>query len=76
MSGQGIGTLTIQGEFCAPGIQRNRLKLKKPEWYVFTVRIDGNRAGLSKMKEVAEAINAPIVPIEEEGIDICHSGSI
>ena len=70
MSGQGIGTLTIQGEFCAPGIQRNRLKLKKPEWYVFTVRIDGNRVGLEKMKKVAEAIGAPTVPIEEEGIDL------
>ena len=34
--------LTIQGEFCAPGIQQNRLRLKRPEWYVFTIRIDGH----------------------------------
>ena len=29
--------MTIQGEFCAPGIQQNRLKLTRPEWYVFTI---------------------------------------
>ena len=65
-----IHTLTIQGEFCAPGIQRNRLKLTKPEWYVFTVRIDGKRVGLEKMKEVAEALGALMVPIEETGTDL------
>ena len=70
MSKTGISKLTIQGEFCAPGIQRNRLKLKKPAWFVFTVRLDGKRAGLEKMKEVAEAIGAPTVPVEEEGHDL------
>ena len=70
MNRNGIKTLTIQGEFCAPGIQRNRLKLQRPEWFVFTVRIDGKRVGLSKMKEVAEAIGAPTVPIEEGGTDL------
>ncbi len=65
-----IRTLTIQGEFCAPGIQRNRLKLKKPEWYVFNVRIDGRRVGLEKMNEVAETIGAMVVPIEEIGEDL------
>ncbi len=62
-----IATLTIQGEFCAPGIQRNRLKLKVPEWYVFTVRVDGKRVGLTKMCEVAKAIGASMVPVEELG---------
>lgn len=38
MQENGISTLTIQGELCAPGIQQNRLRLAKPEWYVFTVR--------------------------------------
>lgn len=70
MAEHGIRILTIQGEFCAPGIQRNRLKLAKPEWYVFTVRIDGNRAGLEKMKEVAAAIGAPTIPVEETGHDL------
>ena len=66
----GIHTLTIQGEVCAPGIQQNRLKLTKPEWFVFTVRIDGHRVGLEKTREVAEAINALTVPIEETGADL------
>lgn len=65
-----IHMLTIQGEFCAPGIQRNRLKLTKPEWYVFTVRIDGKRVGLKAMQDVAAAISAPVVPIEEIGYDL------
>lgn len=42
----GLSLLTIQGEYCAPGIQSNRLRLLKPEWYVFTVREDGKRVGL------------------------------
>lgn len=70
MTAHGVKMLTVQGEFCAPGIQRNRLKLTKPEWYVFTVRIDGSRVGLDKMQEVAEAIGAPTVPVEEEGADL------
>ena len=70
MKDHGISTLTIQGELCAPGIQQNRLKLTKPEWYVFTVRIDGYRVGLMKMCEVAKAINAPTVSVEEFGEDL------
>lgn len=65
-----IQTLTLQGEFCGPGIQKNRLKLNRPEWYVFTVRINGKRVGLEKMKEVAEAVDVNLVPIEETGIDL------
>lgn len=33
----GLHLMTIQGELCAPGIQQNRLKLTRPEWYVFTI---------------------------------------
>ena len=66
----GLNTLTIQGEFCAPGIQRNRLKLTKPEWYVFTVRENGKRAGLDRMLEVCEALGLDHVPIEERGFDL------
>jgi RNA ligase (TIGR02306 family) len=46
MKAEGLNTLTIQGELCAPGIQKNRLKLIKPEWYVFTVRENGKRVGV------------------------------
>lgn len=66
----GITTLTIQGELCAPGIQRNRLKLKKPEWYVFTVRENGKRVGLKRMREVCKTLQLTTVPIEEVDIDL------
>ncbi len=66
----GLRLLTIQGELCAPGIQQNRLKLTRPEWYVFTVRIDGMRAGLRKMQEVCEALGLKTVPVEEVGTDL------
>lgn len=67
---QGLKTLTVQGEFCAPGIQRNRLRLTKPEWYVFTVREDGKRVGLDRMLAVCEALGFDHVPIEERGMDL------
>ena len=62
--------LTVQGEFCAPGIQKNRLKLSRPEWYVFTVRVDGKRVGLKKMQEICDELNLQMVPIEEIGTDL------
>ena len=66
----GLKTLTIQGELCAPGIQQNRLKLKKPEWYVFTVRVDGKRVALYRMQEICKALGLKTVPIEEIGYDL------
>ena len=62
--------LTVQGEFCAPGIQKNRLKLSRPEWYVFTIRVDGKRVGLKKMQEICDELNLQMVPIEEIGSDL------
>ena len=62
--------LTIQGEFCAPGIQRNRLRLTKPEWYVFTIRENGKRVGLNRMLEICEMLGMEHVPIEETGVDL------
>lgn len=66
----GLRLLTIQGEFCAPNIQKNRLKLTRPEWYVFTVRENGKRVGLKRMQEVCEAIGLNMVPVEEIGMDL------
>lgn len=70
MQERGIRALVLQGEFCGEGIQQNRLKLKKPEWYVFTVRIDGHRAGLKTMQDICEALDLLTVPIEEVGMDL------
>lgn len=65
-----LKTLTIQGEFCAPGIQKNPLRLSRPEWYVFTIRVNGRRVGLFQMEQICKALNMPTVPIEERGIDL------
>ena len=67
---KGFKTLTIQGEFCAPGIQKNPLRLTRPEWYVFTVRVDGKRVGLETMQTIAMVLGMPTVPIEEIGMDL------
>ena len=66
----GLKEFTIQGELCAPGIQKNRLRLAKPEWYVFTVRENGKRMGLAGMIAVCDALGLQHVPIEEVGEDL------
>jgi len=65
-----LNIITIQGELCAPGIQKNRLKLTKPEWYVFTIRVNGNRVGLKQMQEICKTLYLSTVPIEEVGNDL------
>lgn len=67
--GNHIQEISVSGEFCGPGIQSNRIGLVKPEWYIFTVKVDGKRFGLKKMQEVAEVLDNPTVPIEEVGND-------
>lgn len=69
-SDHGLKTLTLQGEFCAPGIQQNRLRLKKPAWYVFTIRVNGNRVGLTEMSDICAQLGIEMVPIEEIGEDL------
>ena len=65
-----LSVFTIQGELCAPGIQKNRLKLSKPAWYVFTIRENGKRVGLKRMLEICEILGLESVPIEEVGTDL------
>ena len=65
-----LKSLTIQGELCAPGIQKNRLRLQKPEWYVFTVRMNGVRVSLDTMMKICEDFGMTTVPIEEVGNDL------
>ena len=67
---RGLKTFTIQGELCAPGIQKNPLKLSKPEWYVFTIREDGKRVGLDRMTEICNELELNLVPIEERGMNL------
>ena len=65
-----FATFTVQGEFCAPGIQKNPLRLKSPEWYVFTIRVNGRRIGMEAMTAIAFAMGMKTVPIEETGFDL------
>lgn len=65
-----LTVFTIQGELCAPGIQKNRLKLAKPAWYVFTIRENGRRVGLKRMLEICEKLQLESVPVEEVGTDL------
>lgn len=61
--------IVFQGEFCGEGIQKNRLRLKKPEWYVFNV-IDGNTMKLlpfDEMIKLCDTLGIIHVPIEETG---------
>lgn len=67
---EGLQTLTIQGEFCGPGIQKNRLKLGGPEWYVFTVRENRKRVGLGRMLDVCKLLGLESVLVEEIGEDL------
>lgn len=67
---EGLKEFTVQGEFCAPGIQQNRLKLKRPEWYVFTIMENGRRVGLDRMLAICKALEFTTVPIEEVDTDL------
>jgi RNA ligase (TIGR02306 family) len=59
--------IIIQGEFCGEGIQKNRLRLKSAEWYVFNViRADNMKLmSLFDMLEVCAELGLKTVPIEE-----------
>lgn len=67
---EGLTTITIQGELCGPGIQQNRLRLIRPEWYVFTIRENGKRVGLRRMLQICNALGMDHVPIEEVDNDL------
>jgi len=63
-----LSDIAIQGEFCGAGIQKNRLKLVRPGWYVFTV-IDlrtRRRYSLHQMQKLCENLQLKMVPVEEK----------
>lgn len=72
---RGLDNLVIQGEFCGAGIQKNRLKLVRPEWYVFTVvdLVSNRRYPLGKMTKLCEDMELKMVPIEEVRTDFAYS---
>ena len=68
----GLDDVVLQGEFCAAGIQGNPLTLKRPEWYVFTVRNASRdeRLGLDDTRAICERLGLTMVPVEERGEDL------
>ena len=66
----GYTSITVQGEWCGEGIQKNRLKLKQPNWFVFTVDIDGKRVGWEKICSVCDRCGIDHVECQEIGNDL------
>ena len=63
-------SITVQGEWAGPGIQKNRLKLKEGNWFVFTALLDGKRVSLDSLLKIAEILKVDTVMIEERGYDL------
>ena len=69
--------LAIQGEFCGHGIQKNRLRLMHPKFYVFDI-VDLNTneyLDFYDMKKYIELLGLDMVPIEEIGDDFNYTVS-
>ncbi len=67
--------IAIQGEYCGAGIQKNRLKLMNPKYYIFdVVNLDnGKYFTLEELRELVEILSLDMVPIEEEGESFNYS---
>ena len=66
----GITRFYMIGEWCGEGIQKNKLRLKEPTWFVFTVNVDDRRFPLQGLKEACAFIGVKHVAIEEIGYDL------
>lgn len=65
-----IPSITVQGEWCGGGIQGNKLHLKKPDWFIFTVTYGNDRRPWNVIESLADYLGVPHVPLEEEGEDL------
>ena len=70
MRSNSICSITLQGEWCGEGIQKNRLKLKAPNWFVFTIDIDGKRIGFDELCDVCKVCGINHVECQEIGTDL------
>jgi RNA ligase (TIGR02306 family) len=61
--------IVITGEICGPGIQKNRLRLSEPEWYVFDIMDWDYHTYVSydRMLAICDSLEIPAVPLEERG---------
>ena len=60
-----LDEIVIQGEYAGPGIQKNKLELLQPNWYIFTADYNGKRVSLSELRELHHLLSVDIVPIVE-----------
>lgn len=73
-----IDRFVLQGEFCAPGIQKNPLRLTKPEWYVFnmldwdTDKLKWMPCGMDEIVDITTILGVKMVPIEEFDDDFSY----
>jgi RNA ligase (TIGR02306 family) len=61
--------IVLTGEVCGPGIQKNKLRLREYEWYVFDVK-DWDAdvyVPYDKALEICASLGLPVVPLEERG---------
>jgi RNA ligase (TIGR02306 family) len=70
MAMHNLKSIVVQGEWCGPGIQSNRLKLNEPHWYIFTVEENGGRKGLDTIENVVAALGGEMVMLVEVGCDL------
>ena len=61
--------VAVQGEFCGPGIQKNRLELREMAWFVFDIfDLDQDRyLDLPDMVAVCDFLGLRRVPLVEQG---------
>jgi RNA ligase (TIGR02306 family) len=67
--------IAIQGEFCGAGIQKNRLKLATPKFFVFDI-VDLNTnqyLGLKEIQDYVSLLGLDMVPLEEVGENFNYS---
>ncbi|MDR1909175.1 MAG: RNA ligase (ATP) [Spirochaetaceae bacterium] len=67
--------IVLTGELCGPGIQKNRLRLSAPAWYVFDVKDWDSGAYLpyDQALEVCASLGLPFVPLEERGESFAYT---
>ena len=67
--------IALQGEFCGEKIQKNRLKLQKPKFFIFNVYdIDtATYYNYKDFKDIISHLGLEAVPIEEEGENFNYS---
>jgi RNA ligase (TIGR02306 family) len=67
--------IVLTGEICGPGIQKNKLRLSAPEWYVFDVRDwdSGSYVPYDRMLEICGSLEIPVVPLEERGDNFTYT---